>query len=161
MNVDLRAREIVFIPTHGKSRGRYHLEVWIEAAKTSNVPYFMILDKGAEKEAKKFTIDETLIPEENLFLLKRGAIEDYYPLDKLVDAIKHEYGIEVTEEEKERIAQIPRTENIEKLLKEKVKDTRGWKVRIGKKVAESMTADEIDDEIKRIIERIATKIRIT
>ena len=152
--------ELSLIPIYGKSAGRYHLKVWTEAVGNVGIPFFMILDKGAEREAKQLIKNKVLRYGDNLFILKRGSIEDYYPLDKLIEAIKSEYSLEIQEEEKKEIGESPRAERIEKFLKRKGKDPSGWKVRIGRKVAELMTEDEIDEEIKRIFERIATKLRI-
>ena len=47
---------------------------------------------------------------------------------------------------------------IEKFISSKNKDTTGWKVAIGRRVAESMSTEEIDDEIKGILERIRTNL---
>jgi hypothetical protein len=162
IGVNLRTPEVSIIPTWGKNRGKYYLNVWIDASKAAGIPYFMIFDKEAEgdKEVKKFINEKILIPNENLFILKKGSIEDYYHEEKLIDVIKSEYEIEFTKEEKEKILQPPRAEKIKSLLKEKKKYTRDWKVRIGKKVAESMSSEEIDEEIKRIIERLRTKLQL-
>lgn len=123
------------------------------------IPYFMILDKGAEREAKK--LDKILKPEDNLFLLKKGSTEDYYSPDKLIEAIRSEYELEVSEEEKKKILESPRDKNIEEFLRSKGKNTTGWKIILGRRVAEVISEDEIDEEIKRIVERIATKLRVS
>lgn len=160
LDVNLRSPRISIIPTRGKNRGKYYLNVWIEASKSANIPYFMIFDReaGEDKEIKEFVGKKFLVENENLFILKKGSIEDYYPRDKLIEAIQSEYQMELSEKDKEDILRIPRARNIETLLEEKGKEVRGWKVRVGKKVAESMRADEIDDEIKRIMERLRTKL---
>lgn len=160
LDVNLRSPRISIIPTWGKNRGKYYLNVWIEASKSANIPYFMIFDReaGEDKEIKQFVGKKFLVENENLFILKKGSIEDYYPRDKLIEAIQSEYQMELSEKDKEDILRIPRARNIETLLKDKGKEVRGWKVRVGKKVAESMRADEIDDEIKRIMERLRTKL---
>ena len=158
MGIDFEESRISIIPTYGKSSGRYHLKVWTEVVKNTQIPYYMILDKGAEKEAKKFS--ELLRPDDVLFLLKRGSMEDYYPVDKLVDAIKSEYNLEITDEDKKKISESPRDKNIEELLRSKNKDTAGWKVIIGRRVSNSMVEEEIDEEIKRILERITVRLTV-
>ena len=45
-------------------------------------------------------------------------------------------------------------------MKEKSKNTDGRKIIIGEKVDQSIIPDEIDDELKRIIERISTELNI-
>lgn len=54
MGVDFRQLGVSLIPTRGKSKGKYHLEVWIEASKNVQIPYFMVLDKDATGEAKRY-----------------------------------------------------------------------------------------------------------
>jgi len=134
---------------------KYHLTVWIDATENTGIPYYFILDKGAEREAKKLL--KKLEPGENLFLLKKGAIEEYYPNNRIVEALKQEYDIEVTDEDKKKLV-TPKDKKIEELILSKKKDATGWKVAIGRIVADLMTIEEIDDEIKGILERIRTKL---
>lgn len=159
MGLDFEKSKISVIPTHGKSSGKYHLRVWTEAARNVDIPFFMILDQGAEKEVRKLDLN-VLRPQENLFLLKKGSVEDYYDEEKLIDAIQSEFSIEFEKDEKKKVLSSPRDKNIEEFLRSKGKDTSGWKVIIGKKVAESMSIDDLDQEIRRILERIATKLRV-
>jgi hypothetical protein len=65
----------------------------------------------------------------------------------------------LTEEEKKKLIEPPRTKNIEELVEQKKKEKIGYtKVELGRYIGENLSADDIDDEIKRIIERIRTKI---
>lgn len=153
MGIDFDRMGISMIPTYGKASGRYHLAVWTDAAENTGIPYYFILDKDAQDQTKK--LKEKLVPEENLFLLKKGPIEEYYPVERIIDGLKKEYGIEISEEDKK--LESPIEKGIEKLLKAKGKDSAGWKIAIGRAVAESMSLNEIEDEIKRIIERIRTR----
>jgi len=50
-------------------------------------------------------------------------------------------------------------EVIEKLLRDKGKETKGWKVVVGSRISQLMPVEHIDDEIKRILERIETNLR--
>jgi len=153
MGIDFDRLGISVVPTNGKASGKYHLTVWTDAAENTGIPYYLILDKDAQDEAGK--LRAKLVPEENLFLLKKGAIEEYYPKERIIQAIEREYSIKLSEEDKR--LDPPMDKSIEKLIRAKVRDPTGWKVAIGKAVAESMSLDEIDDEIKRIFERIRTK----
>jgi len=155
MGIDFEEFGISVIPTYGKACGRYHLTVWTEAAENTGIPFYAILDKGAEKEASKLL--KRLETGENLFLLKRGALEEYYPINRLADALKQEYNIEITEEEKTQLV-TPKDEAIEKLIQSKKKGATGWKTTVGRIVAESMSVQEIDDEIKGVLERIRTNL---
>jgi len=158
MGLNFEAGEISLLPTYGKSQGKYHLDTFIESTKAANIPFFMILDKGAGRETRKFVNKGILKLDENLFLLKKGDIEDYYPRDKVIATVCSEYNIELANEEKQKLEKGSAVESVERLLKLKKKRMpRGWKTVIGKKVAELMVEDEIDEELKRIIERIARK----
>jgi predicted ATPase len=155
IGIDFEEFGISFIPTYGKASGRYHLTVWTEATENTGIPYYFILDKDAEKEAKK--LSKKLESGENLFLLKKGAIEEYYPIDRIIDALKQTYDISIEEEEKKKLV-TPKDKAIEQLILSKKKEVAGWKVEIGTIVAESMLVEEIDDEIKGILERIRTNL---
>lgn len=159
MGIDFKEFGLSVIPTYGKSSGKYHLSVWIDASKSAQIPYLFLFDKGAEEEANNLVKKGLLKSAENLFILNTGSIEDYYPEEKLVAAIESEHGMKISDQEKAEILKTPRAENIEKYLKAKNKDIRGWKVKVGTKVAMQMSLDDIPEEIKRIIERIATKLR--
>jgi predicted ATPase len=158
LGIDFKEHELTVIPTHGKSSGRYHLQLWTDAAKSTQIPFFMILDKDAEKETKKLA--DILTPGDNLFLLRKGSIEEYYPDQHLLAALKETYEIEIPDDDQKKILASPRDSNIEVYLKTKKIDTKGWKVRIGQAVAQRMTPDDIDDELKRILERIRTKLSL-
>jgi len=158
LEIDLRRPRVSMIPTYGKSSGRYHLKVWTDAATNANVPFFMLLDKGAEGEAKKLA--KILRPGDNLFFLTKGSIEDYYPEEKLREAIKEEYEIEMAKDDPSKILETPRASKVEEFLRAKVKNADGWKTIVGVNVANRMRPDDIPEDLKRILERIATKIRL-
>ncbi len=161
MGLNFEAGEISFIPTYGKSQGKYHLNTFIESTKAANIPFFMILDKGAGKETRDFVKKGVLKLDDNLFLLREGDIEDYYPREKLVDAICAEYSIVLTDEERKKLMEGSAVKAIEAILEQNVKIVpRGWKTVVGKKVAEAMVEDEINGELKTIIERIARKVGV-
>lgn len=155
MGIDFEEFGISFIPTYGKASGKYHLTVWTEATENTGIPYYFILDKDAEKEAKK--LSKKLESGENLFLLKKGSIEEYYSIDRIIEALKQVYDVSIEEEEKNKLV-TPKDKAIEQLILSKKKEVTGWKVEIGRIVAESMLIEEIDDEIKRILERIRTNL---
>jgi predicted ATP-dependent endonuclease of OLD family len=158
LGIDFKPHNLSIIPINGKSSGRYRLQVWLDAAKNTQIPYCLILDNIAEKEIKPF--ENMLKRNKNLFILKQKAIEDYYPINRLIEAMKSEYEIDLNEEEAKSKLSVPRDKSIGKLLKEKGKDTDGWKIKIGERIAKTITADEIDDEIRGIIERISTELRL-
>lgn len=157
--VELSGYRVTMIPINGKAKGKYHLKVWLEAIRNVKIKFFMIFDKDAEKEAKDAIDTGVLKRDENLFLLE-DTLEDYYDLDKLVKAINSEYNLKITAEKKKLLKRKPRSKSIDELLRKRDIDKQGWKVRIGEKVAKSMTFYELPEEIRRIIERIGTDLRI-
>lgn len=156
MGLDLEELGLSIIPTYGKNRGKYHLGVWLEAAETTNLPFFMILDKDAEKEAK--TYKKKLKEDKNLFLLKKGSLEDYYPEKIMLEGIEKIIGSNLTNEEKEKLKESPRGNSIKEFAKEKKLKVGYFKVELGKYVAKNLSLDDIDREIKGIIERIRTQL---
>lgn len=159
IGIDFRGMQVSIIPTYGKSSGKYHLRVWADAAKNANIPYFMVLDKGAEMDAKDLVADGTLIPDQNLFILKRGSLEAYYPLDKFLGAFEKEYATELTEDDR-KVIESRDSKKIEEILRNKRVNPDGWKILIGRRVSQEMNASEIDDEVKRILERLRTQLTL-
>jgi len=157
IGIDFREIGLSIVPTYGKSSGKYHLNVWIEASGAAQVPYFVILDRDAENEVKKLTSKELLKPGSNLFILKKGSIEDYYPEGRIMEALKSEFEIEANDAEKGELLRSPRAQSIKEFLRKKGKDTTGWKVVLGRKIAATMTQEEIDEEILGVLERLKTK----
>lgn len=159
LGINFEEHELAVIPTRGKSSGKYHLALWAEITKSAGIPYFMVLDKDAEAEASGLA-SEGLVLGKNLFVLRNGSLEEYYPEERIVTALEEIYGLKISGDEIRKIVGSPRDSNIEKYLREKKPDAKGWKVSVGRHVAEHMSVDEIDDELKRIIERIGTRLRI-
>jgi hypothetical protein len=149
--------DVTIIPTHGKGKGKYHLEVWIDAAKNTNLPIFFLLDGDAEKEIKNLEKKNLIDKDEYHILVKE--FEDYYSKDILKSVVlemtkeaKEEKG---AEKEKELELKEPVTDQIDNLLKRK-----DWKVEVGLKVATAMTPEQIRedmDEITRFLRKITEK----
>jgi predicted ATP-dependent endonuclease of OLD family len=156
LKFDFPQKAISFIPIRGKSKGKYHLQVWTEAVKNTNLPFFMILDKVAEEEAKELIQKHDLKPDINFFTLSKGDLEEYYPPKKLIDALASFYDLKFEAEERKEIVKSPRCKNIEELLDSKLhyKLKGEWKTPVAKAVANSMNVEEIDSEVRTILERI-------
>jgi len=154
--VGIDLTDVTIIPTHGKGKGKYHLEVWIDAARNINLPVFFLLDGDAEKEIKKLE-KKDLIDKDNYHLLMK-EFEDYYSKDVLksvVSEMKESKEEKVSEKEKELELKEPVVEQINDSLKRK-----DWKVEVGLKVVTVMTPEQIKedmDEIIRFLRKIAEK----
>jgi len=138
--------DVSIIPIHGKGKGKYHLKVWTEAAKNTNLSIFFLLDKDAEAEIKKLE-KEGIIDKDYYHILEK-EFEDYYPKDILKEIIleimKNEKEGKVDEKEFE--LKEPVVEQINNLLKRK-----DWKVDVGLKVAAKLTPEQIKKEMNDII----------
>ena len=160
LKFDFPRKAISFIPIRGKDKGKYHLKVWTEAVINTNLPFFMILDKIAESEAKELIQKHTLRPDENFFMLSKGDLEEYYPEKKLISALTSLYNLEFEGEEKKEIVKSPRCKNIEEFLASKLHyNPKGeWKTPVAEAVAKSMNAEEIHNEIRTILDRINSEL---
>jgi len=162
LRFDFPQKAISFISIRGKDKGKYHLGVWIEAVKNTNLPFFMILDKFAEleREAKDMIQKHTLEADKNFFALSKGDLEDYYPSKRLINALINLYNVKFEEEERKQIVKSPRCKNIEEVLSSKLgyQLEYEWKTRLAEEVANLMDVGEIDDEIRRILERIDSEL---
>jgi hypothetical protein len=117
----------------------------------------MLLDSDAKDDAGRLVSSGLLKDTYNLFILPRGSIEDYYPEERIIEALKSEFNINVTEDERKDILKTPRAKSIKEFLTKKKLDTFGWKLSLGRTIASKMTADEVDDEIRRVVERLHTE----
>lgn len=156
LGVSFKAHSINVIPIRGKGSGKYHLSTWVDAVGRSNLRYFMVLDKDAEGEAEK--LRQWLKREQNLFILKKGPIEDYYPLQRVKEALAELYDLQPDEDETKRLQSESKAAEIEKILRNRKVELTGWKVMVGRLVATRMERFEIDDEIVRILERIRSNL---
>ena len=162
LKFDFPRKAISFIPIRGKDKKKYHLELWIEVVKNTNLSFFMILDKVAESEAKELIQKHILRPDENFFTLSKGDLEEYYSPKKLTDALASFYNLEFEAEEKKEIVKNPRCKNIDKILASKLhySPEGEWKTPVAKVVAKSMNAKDIDSEIRGILGRINSELSL-
>lgn len=157
LGYNLLKEGITIFPTRGKEQGKYHLKMWAEITKNTQVPIFMLLDKNAKTEKEKI-VKERLIDGDYVHLWSKGDMEDYYPSEILssaaIEVIENEYEIKLTDDDKEKIKESPQIKEIENVLKKKKKPYNAWKVLIGKEVARQMSERDIDEEIKNVMTKI-------
>jgi len=143
------------IPISDENKAKYHLGMWRDITKDTEIPIFIMLDKHAEKEAKKL-IDDKKIDEDCCLISNKFSIEEYYPKPYLVDAIKEEFGLDIPLDSIENT----KPETISKLLIDKGMEIENnwWKPLIGIRVAEKMKPNEIPIEYRKIFEKIKIKL---
>jgi hypothetical protein len=132
--------------------------MWLELLNIFPIEYIVLLDKHSERlihelirelRGLKIDIDRFLI-------LNKGSIEDYYPIEIVVKALKELFGIEVKEED--IASSKPRDKEIERILQEHDKMRRRWKIDIGEYVASQLSKEQIPKEIKMAFERVKEKV---
>ncbi len=142
--------KVAIISVGGESQLKNHLRIWLEIVKYAPVDYLVILDKHGEELAFKL-IKEMGVKKEKFVILEKRCIEDYYPIDILVNAINELFGLEITEKDIDERKQ--RDKEIERILRKNNKIRRGWKIQIGEYVAEKMSTEKIPADIKKAIEK--------
>lgn len=151
LRIDLKSPIISVIPLHGKSKGKRHLQAWIDVTKNIPVSVSMILDKDARTEAEKL-IKDKLATRRQISVLSKGALEDYYDVSILMTVMNERYGEGFTKDD----LKPSQSEGLMKFLKKKHKDWRKRsraKSEIGEDVATKMTKEQIHIDISRALER--------
>jgi len=150
--IDLKSPTISVISLGGKTKGKRHLQAWIEATRNIPVSVSMILDKDAKNEADKL-IKDKLATRTQISVLSKGEIEDYYDRSVLMSVMEERYGEEFTEDD----AKLLQSKGLIDFLKRK--HGRNWrtfrraKSEIGEEVATQMTKEQIHDDISRALRR--------
>ncbi len=138
------------IPIYGKATKSYHFPVWINTAEQLGLPYYFVLNKSLTEQGSTMKIfKEKVVPHKTLLLFSKPSIEEYFPDNRILEALERQYGIKILEKEKSLAS--PKAASIEKLIVSKGKDPTGWNILIGDVIAKSMSINEIDDEIKSIL----------
>jgi energy-coupling factor transporter ATP-binding protein EcfA2 len=135
------------IPARGVGKTKYHLKLWAEVAKGVGLPTYIFIDKDGENEAAK-VIKEGLISQENTHVLELGSIEEYYPIDVLINCLQDLFTLTVTEEQ---ISVGDRSKAISKLLKKEPED---WKVILAEEVSKRTDSRHIPREIGDFLRRV-------
>jgi len=136
---------MTIIPIHGKGKGKYHISVWNEAAKNTNVPAYFILDNNAKQEIRQLE-DKGLINEKQYLLLDKD-FEDLYPIEIVNEVVNEILGEENNKQE------IKEGESIVKQLKNIFKGHPiQWKVVVGVKVAQKMSVEQINKHMGKLIQ---------
>ena len=146
---------VIINPIGGGGKLESHFRIWLGILNILPIEYLVLLDKHSEMHVveviKKLNLDSS-----RFYIFEKGSIEDYYPVELVIKALKDLFGIEIKEEE--IILGIPMDKTIEHILDKYSKKRRGWKVDIGKYVASQMAEEQIPKEVKEILGRIKKQI---
>jgi len=146
---------VIINPIGGGGKLESHFRIWLGILNILPIEYLVLLDKHSEMHVveviKKLNLDSS-----RFYIFDKGSIEDYYPAELVVKALKDLFGIEIKEEEIN--LGIPMDKAIEYILDKYSKKRGGWKVDIGKYVASQMAEEQIPKEVKEILGRIKKQI---
>jgi predicted ATP-dependent endonuclease of OLD family len=146
---------VIINPIGGGGKLESHFRIWLGILNILPIEYLVLLDKHSEMHVveviKKLNLDSS-----RFYIFEKGSIEDYYPVELVMKALKDLFGIEIKEEEIN--LGIPMDKTIEHILDKYSKKRRGWKVDIGKYVASQMIKEQIPKEVKEILERIKKQL---
>lgn len=148
LGIDLPELGVGVVPLRGSSKGKYHLKFWKEVMERVTVSRYMLVDSHAKQEAEE-AIKNGLIERSKCFVLKKHSIEDYYPVEVLLDVIHALCGRRPTEKDFAG----DRVSNINAFLR-KNGYTEDWKIIVGKKVAERIESDQLPEELEEILKKI-------
>jgi predicted ATPase len=147
---------IAIIPIGGGKQLRNYLRIWLELINIVPIEYVILLDKHCEEDA--ISVAKELGIDINKFIiLQKGSIEDYYPIELIVKALKDLFGIDIKKEDINTTK--PMDKEMERILKEHNKLKKRWKVDIGKYIASELPEQEIPGEIKETFERAKKALR--
>lgn len=158
MDKNFRVPRISIVPMRGASKGKYHLELWDELAKNAGIPRFMLLDgdKPGRKEADEI-LSKGQISSQNLYILRRRNIEDYYNDELLREAIDKHFSISVdfNNDIENAIKSDDRVNAIRSLLRRIYPDEKiRWKGRIAEYIADNSRVEHLEQEIRNLILKI-------
>lgn len=156
LEVDMEGN-IGILAIGGDKKLENYLRIWLEIMEYAPADYLVILDKhGAElaqRLAKELHIEIT-----KFHVWRKGSIEDYYPVDIAIEALKDLFDVEVTKKDINKNE--PLDKELKRILESAGKIRKGWKVEIGAYVAEKMEVKAIPAEIKTVFKYIKEKTEV-
>jgi len=148
---------VAIIPIGGEGQLKNYLKIWMELLNVFPVEYIILLDKHSEHLVHSL-IRELGIDAKKFLILENGSIEDYYPIELVVKAIRDLFDIEVKPEDID--PQKPRDKEMERILKEHNKIRSRWKIDIGEYVTSQLSENQIPNEIKLVFKRIKEQLSL-
>jgi predicted ATPase len=148
---------VAVISIGGQNQLKNYLRIWTQILGYVPLEYLVILDRHS-KELIHDIVKELGVEAKRFIVLERESIEDYYPPELIVEALKA-LGIEdITE--KDIDPNKPIVKQIEKILKERGKMKKNWKIWIGHYVAEKMDKEKIPLEIQEAFNIIRKHLQL-
>jgi energy-coupling factor transporter ATP-binding protein EcfA2 len=131
---------ILVIDAGGDSKEKPHFEYWCEITHNAPLPKFCLLDKGSKQY--RDVLVKAGIAKDNVHILDRGDIEDYYPRDLISEWLSsypwaQDHGV----------TDVPIGQTVKVLTELVPGKSDWWKKSLAEFVAQGMTKDSIEDEL--------------
>lgn len=141
----------------GESKLEQYLKIWLEIMQYAPVDYMVVLDKHSSDLALRLC-KEMDIETSKFHVWKKGSIEDYYPLDIVIEALKECFGVGIDPKAIDKNK--PLDKELKWMLEKQGKIRGGWKVEIGTFVAEKIETEKIPKEIKEVFKVIQSHVEL-
>lgn len=149
----LEAASIITIDAEGAGNIKKYL--LSEAVQRTCIKAYALCDANSEDTVRKAV--KGLVPDENIFCLKKGDIEDYYPREVVLEFAK-EWGKIQKQKEEEIPNEIKEGETVQSLRTLLKGHKDWWKRNLAEKVIKEMKPEQIDKEIKTTLTKIYDSI---
>jgi hypothetical protein len=142
---------IIIIDAEGAGNIQKYLSS--EAVQKTCIRTYALCDQNSEGRVRKAV--KGIVSEENIFALKNGDIEDYYPRELVLEFV-NETVAKKGKEKQEIPAEIKVGETVKKLDDLLGKET--WKRKLARKVIREMETNQIDKEVQEKLAKIYDSI---
>lgn len=141
----------------GESKLEHYLKIWLEIMQYAPADYLVILDKHSGELASRL-VEEMNIESSRFHVWQKGSIEDYYPPNIAIEALKELFGVEVTSKDIDK--KEPLDKELKRILESQGKICKGWKIEIGTYVANKIETEKIPKEIKGVFKSIQSRVEL-
>ncbi len=165
---DLNYPKTAFIRMNGMGRSKKLASVWKQIIDNIDIPMVWLFDSNVEGRLLD-EMEHLGISRKSLLKLDLGNIEDYYPLDVVIEFLRDEYdfGDYNVEDIKKELTGKDRVRNIQKFLynhADPQPDESDWKVPLATAVSENTKWDDyspnLQDKTSAIVSTIVEGIQL-
>jgi len=143
------SEHVAVISIGGDTKLKDYLRMWLNLLGYASLSYMVLLDSHSKDlvydVAKDFNIDH-----KKFHVLSKHCIEDYYPNNLIIAALKDLFNISVKEEDLVE----PKADSIKSQLEKHKKMRARWKIDLGEYIAEQMETTTIPVEIVEVFNSI-------
>ncbi|MHA1925556.1 MAG: hypothetical protein ACW974_06545, partial [Candidatus Thorarchaeota archaeon] len=162
LNHDLNHPKAAFIHMKGMGRSKKLAPIWSQIIENISIPMVWIFDSNVENrlldEITKFGVHR-----DSVLRLELGNIEDYYPLNAVIDFLTQEYGLDDFDFDalRKEINGKDRVRNIQKLLRkhgDPQPNASEWKEPLASFVSRTAVWNDYSQKVQEKIKTIISAI---